>query len=259
MIRISCFKHEREILLYSQTLPIKATETFADDDETMINHLMHSLQSTTTPINDSKAFLKKIGIQFKSEWIPRILDHSLFERESKYKLKNGQKKMVKHRLVEELGISSLKIQEIPLTVYRHRGHYDYHPRNLLDQKGTRSAYRGTSPSLGDWITFKIESPSIFISKAVIIRNYPHDYGLKSISLSLSVDGDEFQDFAVIKDIHNDDEEEQYFNLKDVMVRNAKIWMNDCKFIKLKVLSNWGGDYNVFHSFSVLGAMLKFEE
>ena len=61
MIRISCFKHEREILLYSQTLPIKATETFADDDETMINHLMHSLQSTTTPINDSKAFLRKIA------------------------------------------------------------------------------------------------------------------------------------------------------------------------------------------------------
>merc|ERR1712176_827909 len=123
------------------------------------------------------------------------------EMESEYKLKNGKKKMVKDRLIEELGIC--KTEEIPLTVYRHRGHDDWgdcHPRNLLDKKGTETMYQGTSPSFGDWITFKIESPFIVIPKAVIIRNYPWDEGLKSISLSLSVDGDEFEDFAVIKDI-----------------------------------------------------------
>merc|ERR1712176_1195404 len=50
MVRISCFKHEREILLYSQTLPIKSTETFAEDNESMVNHLMFSLKSTKEPI-----------------------------------------------------------------------------------------------------------------------------------------------------------------------------------------------------------------
>ena len=182
MIRISCFKHEREILLYSQTLPIKATETFADDDETMINHLMHSLQSTTTPINDSKAFLRKMGIQFKSQWIPLILKHPLFERESKYKLQNGKKMIVCDRFIEELGI--FKLQEIPLTVYRHRGHLynvdKYHPRDLLDKKGTETYYFGDEPSFGDWIIFKIERPFIVIPKAVNIRNWSNEYGLKSI-------------------------------------------------------------------------------
>ena len=108
-----------------------------------------------------------------------------------------------------------KEQEIPLTVYRHRGHIkidtcaDYHPRNLSDKKGTKTRYIGNTPAVGDWITFKIESQFIVIPKAVIILNYLGDYGLKSISLSLSVDGDEFEDFAVIKYIDNWDNKEHY--------------------------------------------------
>merc|ERR1712228_908613 len=106
-------------------------------------------------------------------------------------------------------------EEISLTVNRHRGHqYDWsHPRNLLDIKDTWSQYHSISPSFGDWIIFKSESPFIVIPKAVIIRNYGSGYGngLKSISLSLSVDGVEFEDFAVIQDIDRWTNKEQYFN------------------------------------------------
>ena len=106
--------------------------------------------------------------------------------------------------------------------------------------------------MGDWITFEIESPFIVIPKAVIIRNYPYFYGLKSIALSLSVDGDEFEDFAVLNDIHQDNNEEQYLKLKNVMLSNAKMWMNRYKFIRLTVISNWVKGKSIFYSFSLIG-------
>ena len=158
------------------------------------------------------------------------------------------------------------MEEIPLTVYRHRGHYDdnarCHPRNLLDKKGTETRYVDTYPAVGDWITFKIESPFIVIPKAVIIltSDGPLDGdALKSISLSLSVDGDEFEDFAVIQDIHRDNEEEQYLNLKDVMLSNSRIWMKDYKYLKLTVIENWGNWKNIFYSFSLFGVLCSKSE
>jgi len=62
MIRISCFKHEREFLLYSQSLPIKSTETFEDDDEKMVDHFMYSLRATKHRITDRAVFLRKIWV-----------------------------------------------------------------------------------------------------------------------------------------------------------------------------------------------------
>ena len=169
------------------------------------------------------------------------------------------------------------LEEIPLTVHRHRGHiYDTkgnecHPRNLLHKKGTDAIYSkvrmnrylsNDQPAVGDWITFKIESPLVVIPKAVIIRNYDDARpwraggGLKSISLSLSVNGDEFEDFAVIQNVHRANKEEQYFNLKDTQLSNAKIWSRGYNYIKMEVLENWGRHRNEFHSFSLIGMTLK---
>ena len=161
--------------------------------------------------------------------------------------------------------SAGKLKDLPLSVSGHRGHYIYrngrdmyHPQNLVDKHECyQSEYK--RPAVGDWIVFKFEIPFIAIPKAILIRNASSNRALKSICLSLSVDGDEFEDFAVIKDIRKDKWKEQYFNLKDAILSNAKIWMTNYKFIKLKVLANWGGDYNLFYSFSVLGVKLKSDE
>ena len=45
----------------------------------------------------------------------------------------------------------------------------------------------------------------------------------------------------------------------VALNHTKLWMNDYKFIKLKVISNWGDDRNLFCYFSVLGVMFHSEE
>ena len=158
-----------------------------------------------------------------------------------------------------------KMMEIPLTVHRHRGHLEkdtwgeyvdkYHPQNLLDKNETQTYYQSdwNKPAVGDWITFKfeIQSSSIVTPKAIVIRNSNWGDGLKSISLSLSVDGEEFEDFAVIQEIRNDTSNTQHFILDEVMLSQQKMWMNYYKFLKLVVLSNCGLKYNKFHSFSVL--------
>ena len=109
MIRISCFKREKEILLYSQTLPIKSTETFSSDDETMVNHLMYSLKSTKTAITDKDAFFRNIGVQFDQQWALLIVMHPLLMEMTNVKQnENDYKKMtVQQRLIHELGFDWL--------------------------------------------------------------------------------------------------------------------------------------------------------
>ena len=151
-----------------------------------------------------------------------------------------------------------KLQEIPLTIHQHRGHYtdDTHPGNLLGEIGF---YASEYPAVGDWITFCIECPFIVVPKALVIRNYGGGYGIKSISLSLSINGLDFDEFAAILDIRNDTDEKQLFVLEKVsavMVSNAKMWLNDYKFIKLQVDSNWGSGQNWFYSFAVVGKLFE---
>merc|ERR1711994_974823 len=104
------------------------------------------------------------------------------------------------------------MEQIPLSVHRWRGHHEnedwYHPRNLLDGKGTQTEYVSANdkPEVGDWIVFQIESECKVIPRGVMIRNVRGKYGLRSIELSLAVDGDgdEFDEFAVIEDIRKGD-------------------------------------------------------
>ena len=182
----------------------------------------------------------------------------------------------------------LKFDQIPLSVYRHRGHWDMHgadggdyahPRNLLDTSfcgdwcndwNKESWYIGHHPAEGDWIIFKIESSSIIIPKAVIIRTGPHSQNrLTCVELSLATDADDdqFERLTIFK--YNSWHisswglcgnasgagKEHYWILKDVLLSDAEIHKNNYKFIKFKVLrSSGGGEFscNCLHSFSVLG-------
>ena len=138
---------------------------------------------------------------------------------------------------------------LKLSVHSHRGHCDdYHPRNLLDGNGTDTYYLsdGNKPAVGDWIIFEIENRYNVIPKTVIIRNNRIDSGIKSIELSVGQKADVgFKRLAVIKGIHRKNEEPQYFRLDHSDVLSAK-------FMKLKILENWGWHWNFFYSFEVLG-------
>ena len=132
MIRISCFKHEREILLYSQTLPIKSTKTFAVDEQEKIDHMMHSVKSTKTQITDRKTFLKKIGVRsvrFSMEWIQLIAKHSLLKEKSEYGPRKGKKRTVEERLIKELRL-------IPLLLHQQRDKFIF--RKFAFQMSTES-------------------------------------------------------------------------------------------------------------------------
>ena len=96
---ISTFKHEREVLLFNQFLPIQKTDTFDDDSGVLVDHLMYSLQSRATPITDKVAFFKQLGIRFSSDWIAKISNHKLLFEETECGRLN-----VIDRLKNELGI-----------------------------------------------------------------------------------------------------------------------------------------------------------
>ena len=103
MVRISCFKHEREILLYSQTLPIQSTKALDEDDKTMVDHLMFTLKSTKEHIADKDVFLRKTGITLRNRWIHMMELHPMLMEPTEYVSKPGAIITVQQRLVEELG------------------------------------------------------------------------------------------------------------------------------------------------------------
>ena len=79
---ISGFKHEREILLYNQYLPIQKSETFDDDAQVLLNHFMYSLKTRAQSIVEKEAFYKQLGVRFDTQWIPDILKHRLLYEQS---------------------------------------------------------------------------------------------------------------------------------------------------------------------------------
>lgn len=102
MVRISCFKHEKEILLYSQTLPIQSTKTFEDNDSILVDQLVYSLMSTAHRITDPQAFLRQIGVRFYARWWVLIIFHSAL-----HQLTVFEDKTVLERLQNELKIEEL--------------------------------------------------------------------------------------------------------------------------------------------------------
>ena len=106
---ISRYKHEREVLLYNQCLPIEKTETFDDDSDILMNHFIHSLISRESPIIKKNIFYKQLGISFHAEWMHSICEHELLFEVTKC---NGMR--VFDRLVVELEKISPKMMDLVL-------------------------------------------------------------------------------------------------------------------------------------------------
>ena len=99
MCNISCFKHEQEILIYSQVLPIKGAKVYDKNIKRIVTHVLHSVSCSKVTISDAAAFYKKIGVSFNANWYPIIAVHEMLHITSKF----GQS--VKSRLVNELHFS----------------------------------------------------------------------------------------------------------------------------------------------------------
>ena len=74
------------------------------------------------------------------------------------------------------------------------------------------------------------------------------------SIEKAIDRD-FAEFAVIRGIEMI-EGEQYLNLKDAKLSAGALYENGSKYLKVKVVENWGGERNIFHRFSVFGFVCK---
>ena len=103
---ISGFKHEREVLLYNQFLPIQRTETFDDDIIVLVDHFMFSLRDRAAPISKKEMFYNQLGVHYSPEWIPNILQHNELFKMTQY----GGLKVI-DRMIGELDIHFFNIME----------------------------------------------------------------------------------------------------------------------------------------------------
>ena len=96
---ISCHKHEREILLVDQFLPITTAKTFKNSDSALVDYLIFSLKGWNSEIRNRDQFYRQIGIRFVPSWMPLIEAHFCLFEVSKF---NGR--LVIYRLIVELDI-----------------------------------------------------------------------------------------------------------------------------------------------------------
>ena len=104
---ISSFKHEREMLLYNQHLPIQKTEIVDDDPTILMNHFIHSLLSRELLILKKEIFYKQLGVAFDPKWIPSIMKHRLLLAKSKC----SEFRLI-DRLANELNITFFRFSKI---------------------------------------------------------------------------------------------------------------------------------------------------
>ena len=128
----------------------------------------------------------------------------------------------------------------------------HHPNNLLNgEESTKyKSSDGLKDGSGDWIIFRMDAETARLPLKVRVGNAGHKDGLRRIELSFGSDAETFHHSLIIDDIHSTWKlEEQEF---DVSPSSYLFLMHQCKFIKLKVLQNWGRKCNEFHSFTLLG-------
>eukprot|EP01084_Bolivina_argentea_P279571 477968_1 len=65
---ISCHKHEREVLLMDQYLPITSATNFEDDPKNNVDHLLYTIQTYKRDILSAKRFYNLLGIMFNESW-----------------------------------------------------------------------------------------------------------------------------------------------------------------------------------------------
>ena len=99
---ISCFKNEKEILLFNQVIPIESTTNFENDAEVLMLHLFNTLQQRKTRIIDADKFYKELGVRFDDAWMSMIVKRpSLLSRPTQF-----EDKTVQERLWSELHVCS---------------------------------------------------------------------------------------------------------------------------------------------------------
>ena len=187
---------------------------------------------------------------------------TLIKANTQYVLTKSERQYL-HGLVTRICLLNMtmnqwsRLKKLPLSVYDHRGHNyvheNCHPRNLLNVGKFHYRSDAIQPAKGDWIIFKIESKNKVIPQAVVLRNCNASTDLRSIEISLGLKQyhEQFDQYAVLNNIRNT-ADVQYFILKDTKMSIANVCKYDYKYIKLKILRNWGGSENLFQYFSVLG-------
>ena len=96
---ISCFKNEKEILLFNQVIPIQSTKNFEQDSAALMEHFLNTLKQRETEIVDKAKFYKELGFEFDESWMMDIIRRRLLFANTSY-----PNKTVLERLVEELKI-----------------------------------------------------------------------------------------------------------------------------------------------------------
>eukprot|EP01084_Bolivina_argentea_P017310 32336_1 len=101
---ISQHKHEDEVLLVNQYIPIESTRNFDDDINNNVDHLLYSLKSYKKKIVNKKRFYRILGIFWKDSWLSIIKNHEILCNETSM----GPSITVMHRLINELNVTELK-------------------------------------------------------------------------------------------------------------------------------------------------------
>ena len=146
-------------------------------------------------------------------------------------------------------------QRVPLSIHSYRGfNKPYYPRNLLDDCPT-TYYDGASglPVMGDWVMFTIDAPRAVLPTKVMIRksvNWSPRYCPTHIRVHWGFHKHHL--VAMQPDIENIDvnsDEWQSFDL-DRPTEKALVALKNqnCKLIKLEILTNFGFRYSSLSCF-----------
>ena len=159
--------------------------------------------------------------------------------------KNGEKRML-----------------LEYVIHREHDGDGYHPWNLLEE-GTEKFYvsqnteYGGKQPLGDWMIFRLRSEERMLPTKIGIRNRDSYSGLKSVSISGSADNEQFEEWIVIENIHNEDEDLQIFNIDPM--DGLMAWHERFIFFRVEVLQNHGWKYyNKFNEFRIYGITINWK-
>ena len=80
---ISAFRHEKEVVLYDQFLPLTSSKVLEDDPRVLVDYLLFTLLRKPYPIVLSRAFFEQIGIKWSGSWIPMVMTHKLLLQQTR--------------------------------------------------------------------------------------------------------------------------------------------------------------------------------
>ena len=165
------------------------------------------------------------------------------------------------RLEHQVNTSFTKIEDvdfylkkIPLKIHSFNGNFldSYHPKNLLIDDTDRNYESKHLVPSEDWIIFEIDDDDTkCIPKWLKLKNDDYyERGLKEISLSFQCpNSDKWTNEQIIKNIHNNNKNDQWFKLDNGPPKNEQL-----KFIQLKFNKNHGHEWcNSFYSFVLFGS------